>query len=139
MAYSWSTTPANVKTVISVSDGDDLTAYIDTAESVIAAHCLDSSYADSILELIHRWASAHFYACNRRRQVQAGVAGGPQVQYDPVPTDLYLNSTHYGQTAIGLDKDGNLAAYVNTLQEVKTQLPSGGSRVAWLGRPRGAF
>jgi hypothetical protein len=138
------TTPENVRTVIDVPVAEPLAldAFISTASEIVTTVCLPSQitnpliYTNERLELIERWLSAHCYAINRRRSAQEQVAGAAGQTLDPVPTKLHLNSTHYGQMAIALDTDGNLAAYSNALDEVRVNLPIAGPRIVWLGRTR---
>jgi len=133
MPYTWSTTPDNVKTVVDVLATEVLDAYIATAETVVAAECLASGYPDATLELIHRWLSAHYYACNKRRSAAEAVSGGASQTLDPVAIDLRLNSTHYGQAAMTVDTAGNLAAYNNSLGTVKKLLPIQSLQIVHLG------
>jgi hypothetical protein len=129
------TSEDQVSAVIDVSSGDDLTAYIDTANTLVTERCTASGYSDLRLELIERWLTAHFYACNRRRTLQEGVSGGANEGFDPIKTDLFFDNTVYGQQALMLDTAGNLAALQNAMKTVKIHLPAGGKpRTSWLGK-----
>lgn len=132
------TTADQVKGIIDVPASEPLalTPFIDTANSIVTNLCLPSQttnptvYTNTLLELIERWLSAHFFAVNRRRTYQQDVGGAVGQTFDRAPLDLHLNSTMYGQTAQALDVDKNLAAFNNSLQDVKAT----GVRVTWLGR-----
>lgn len=132
------TTPALVGKIIEVDDGDDLTPFIESANSLVDSACSESEYTTSKFELIERWLAAHFYACDRVRTERATVFGGVAEEGVKMKFELMLNNTIYGQQAMILDTDGSLAALNNTLQDVKTTLP-GGIGVTWLGSNRHVY
>jgi hypothetical protein len=131
------TTSASVIAICPLKEiGDDLTPFIEVANSIVTAVCVntESNYSDSQLELIERWLSAHFYSIMRNQQ-KFRSAGKVQEALDS-KVDLLLDQTRYGQTAKLVDYIGNLAALDNTLKDVKTKLPAGtyDIMVSWLGR-----
>lgn len=127
------TTATLVGTVIEVTAGDDLSSYIETATTLVDSECAASTYTVEKFELIERWLAAHFYACNIRRTQQSTVFGGVAEDVDRPKFELMLNNTLYGQQAMLLDTDGNLAALNNSLQEIKKPLPIYKVGVTWLG------
>jgi hypothetical protein len=137
------TTPELVRTVIDLPAGVDVTSYILTANELVTDQCRASLYSPERFELIERWLAAHYAASNLRRTSSNAVTGGAvgvQQSFDRPQVDLHLNNTTYGQTAMELDTDGNLAAYNNSLSVVKKPLPTGKGSVAWLGSaPLGYF
>lgn len=133
------TTPELVGTIVAVTAGADLTSFVDTASLLVTDVVVAGSpdYSDEKLELIERWLAAHFYVVNDPRTAQEGVSG-VQEQFEVVKVDLGLNVTKYGQQAMRLDTDGNLAALENAMTKVQKPLPGGGHTSAsyWLGTPR---
>lgn len=135
------TTPAQVKQIIDVLPSEPLAldSFITTANEIVTTKCSTSEaknptvYTPTRMELIERWLAAHFFAVNRRRAASGSVSEGAAETKDPAATDLFLDSTLYGQTAIALDTDGNLAGYNNSLSTVQTLLPIQGPRIRWLG------
>jgi hypothetical protein len=76
------------------------------------------------LELIERWAAAHFYKCSDR-PLSSSSAGKGRASYDG-KTDKYMEATLYGQTAMALDSSGYLRAQASSAE----RRVAGGS---WLG------
>lgn len=111
------TTPTLVRTIIDSNLATEpllLDAYIETASSIVDDVCVDTddyTYTSAKLELIERWLSAHCFAGNRRRTLSQSIGQGAVAQrFDPLKLDLNLNNTFYGQMAMALDTQGNLAA-----------------------------
>lgn len=126
------TTPTLVQGIIQTEPGVDLTPFIDTATELTTDVCGASNYTDVRLELIERWLSAHFYAIfdSQLTMARAGTAA-VGFQYK---ISYGLKNTMWGQQAMILDTDGNLAAYDNTAQ-TKRKI---NIDISWLGhRHRG--
>jgi hypothetical protein len=79
-----------------------------------------SDYADAnsltvtaaALEVLERWLAAHFFKCSDR-PASFTSAGKSQTTFDG-KTDMHLQSTLYGQTAVLLDSTGYLASISDT-------------------------
>lgn len=133
---SWRTTRDLVAGIIEtdpqivLSDETGLDPFIDTANDLVTRLCTNSNYSDNTLELIERWLSAHFYAVRDPRTTTEG-AGGVSAGYES-RVDLGLNLTRYGQQAMLVDSDNNLAALNKRNQEGVPPRPG----VIWLGRRR---
>lgn len=127
------TTAALVGKIIEVDDGDDLTAFIDTASLLVTDICTSSGYSDAKLELVERWLSAHYYDIHRPRAFSENARGIGE-QYEFIKVDLHLNVTKYGQQAMIIDTAGNLAALNNSMKKVTIPLAAGGTAGSrWLG------
>lgn len=106
-----------------------LTAFIATANSLVEAVATadtDSILSSTDLELVERWLSAHFYGHSdqfKQNKSTGGASGGFQGQ-----TAMVLNSTQYGQTALLLDRTGELAKL--SKQAVEGKKTAG---MVWLG------
>ena len=90
--------------------------------------CSDSGYSDELLKEVELWLSAHFYAIRVPRRASEGVKGVQQKIESKV--DLALNVTRYGQMAMTLDTEGNLAVVSKNAADGKSKLSAG---VSWLG------
>lgn len=93
--------------IIEVDDSIDLDPFIESANMIVTDVCSDSSYTDAKLELIERYLSAHFYTL-RDPRAKIEQAGDVRVEYQS-KVDLGFNTSHYGQMAMRLDTEGNLA------------------------------
>lgn len=101
------TTSELISAIVAVQSGVNLNPFISAANKLIDQHCLDSGYTADILLEIETWLAAHFYCLFDERVAGQSVKGvGENYQYR---IDLGLNQTKYGQTAMLLDSDGNLA------------------------------
>jgi hypothetical protein len=123
------TTAAEIKLIIDVDDANipDLTPFITVANELVTELCVDSGYTATRLNLIETWLAAHFYAI-RDPRTTSEKAGSVSANYQS-KVDLNLSLTHYGQQAMLLDTDGNLAA-------LNASVVNGGKRtvgVTWLG------
>lgn len=136
------TTSDNVQTIIELEEGDDLTAFILTANELVTEICASVKKADGTdfygagrLELIERWLAAHFYAVLRPRPFleQIDVL---RVQNES-KVDIGLDVTRYGQQAMRLDTQGGLAVLNNSLKKAIKPLPAQNRRksLTWLGKP----
>lgn len=109
----------------------DLTPFIDTASSVVddVAECAANkgkTLSATKLELIERWLAAHFYQQSDQGYTQRSTlraSGSFQGK-----TEMYLESTKYGQTASNLDPSRCLDVIANGTRKV-----AGGF---WLGKPK---
>ena len=126
-------TQEEVETIIEVDAGVDLTPFIDVANDLVTDVCSDSSYTDAKLKLIELWLSAHFFTVMMARTASEGAAGiNDSFQGS---TDMYFESSIYGQHAMLIDRDGNLAAV-----QAKAKATGSGDfarktvRSLWLGK-----
>jgi len=101
------TTDALVSGIIAVNATIPLTPFIDVANDMVTDVCLDSGYTDAKLALIETWLAAHFYAI-RDLRVDMEKAGSVSQKFQ-FEVDLNLAVTIYGQQAMVIDTDGNLA------------------------------
>lgn len=108
-----------------------LDAFIDTANSLVTqlnSECNSGGELDTArLELIERYLAAHFYA-HADQQMQAKQTGDASATFKG-KTDLGLNGTDYGQTALLLDTTGCLANWNQQLKSGKKKIG-----VKWLGK-----
>lgn len=126
----WRTTEPKVQGIL--GDNWDKTTsvrpFIETATALTdavstAAAARSVTVGSALLERIECFLSAHFYAhadqlfSEKETERARGIFQGK--------TDMGLNSTQYGQTAMVLDISGYLASLS------KGQIPA----VAWLGKP----
>lgn len=105
--------------VITIMDDDNLDTDLVNA-CVTGANALvtkvfqsDTSLGDTLLEEIERWISAHMVSCTPAARVSKKEgAGGAFIEYTG-KFEKNLGATPYGQTAMGLDFTGKLAALGN--------------------------
>lgn len=103
-------TATQVKDVMGITLEDAVvTSYISAANAMIDGNLLDSNLGDTLLEQIELFLSAHFIAATRERMASKEGAEGAEITYIGKFADK-LNSTPYGQIAIGLDSTGILAS-----------------------------
>lgn len=125
------TSDALMAGIITISPRFPTTRSIAAANLIVDRKCLESGYTDAHLTEIETWLAAHFYSVvvksTRPSQESAG-RGAAQVSYFG-KVDLYLTETHWGQQAIALDTDGNLAAWQAAMIKGK---PTKGS-LTWVG------
>lgn len=105
-----------------------LQGFMETANNLVTsvAACAVAKgepLSSATLELLERWVSAHYYATSDR-PFQENSTSKSSAKYQG-RTGMGLESTYYGQTALGLDPSGCLAAITK-----RNRL-----RVAWLGKP----
>lgn len=134
------TTKADVATIIELDDSiipDDaaMLPFITIANELVTELCTGTTngpttaYTDVRLELIERYLTAHFYT-NRDPRSESEKAGSVGASYQS-KVDLGFDTSHYGQTAMRLDTNGQLA-------RVNKDMKNGGvpkARVSWLGYP----
>ncbi len=123
------TTEDRIKSICKVKTSHDLTEFMEAANQMVDALCLDSEYTDAVLARIETWLAAHFYCILAPRRKQENV--GQLQSTIESEVDLGLNVTRYGQMAMQLDTDGNLAANNNTVQTRIRRTIS----ALWLGTP----
>lgn len=118
------TTSELVGGIIDVDASIDLTPFIETANELVTEVCGDAGYDDVRLEKIERFLAAHFYTLRDPRPVleKAGPVGATYQS----KVDLFLSTSHYGQTAMVLDTAGGLKA-LNTQKTQRTL------SIHWLG------
>lgn len=133
------TTAAKVRAIIdTLPDLSDsgFAPFIKAANSVVNAHCLASLYTEDLLTDIETWLAAHYYAIFDKQTANEQVKDAMDTYQSKI--GFFLRLTHYGQMAMTLDYDGNLAAFSNALEEAQKVLP--GSRrtvgLTWLGTPK---
>ena len=117
--------------IVKVTDGADLTPFMEASNELVTEKCTDSDYAEARLIKIETWLAAHFYACSIKRQYTQANVGGASVGYQS-RIDLGFNLTHYGQMAMQLDTAGNLAALNQAIINGKRQIVG----LKWLGTDR---
>ncbi len=125
------TTEAAVKKLIDVETTDDLSVFIETANIIVTNSCGDSDYSDELFEMIERWLSAHVYTI-KEKQRKSEAVGEVSVSYESA-VDLGFDSSRYGQMAMRLDTDGNLAALNERAKKSGKAIAS----VVWLGKESG--
>lgn len=109
----------------------DLTPFIETASAIVddVVECSESNDRTTLdstrAELVERWLAAHFYqqADPGYQSKSTGGASGSFLGR----TDMYIESTRYGQTAVRLDKSGCLETLAG-----KEKKKAG---AVWLGLP----
>lgn len=84
-----------------------LTAFINSAHYLIQANLLDKGLDENILTEIHKYLASHFASLRDQRVQQEKVAEISKTYQGK--TDMYFESTYYGQMAVMLDTSGALA------------------------------
>ena len=101
------TTQSDIEEIMDLDSGFNATPFITIANSMVTDVCLGSEYASAKLALIETWLAAHFIT------VKTKIVGSEKVdvisQKFKLTTKIGLNSSHYGQTAMSIDTEGNLA------------------------------
>jgi len=97
-----------VEGIIEVDSSISLTPFIEVASSLVDSVCAASGYTAARLELIERWLAAHFYAIRDPRK--DSEKAGPVSEKNQYKVDLGFDVTTYGQMAMRVDYEGNLAA-----------------------------
>ncbi len=132
MTIAIRTSPELVGTIVEVDDSVPLDSAIQTAALLVTRCCTgalgpDPAYSSDELEMIERYAAAHFYSINVQR-VASETAGPVQASYQ-YKVDLGLAVTTYGQQAMLLDFNGGLAqANANALKGKRK------AKMVWLGK-----
>jgi len=104
-------------------------AFINAASSIVDSVCLDSGYSEEKLTLIETWLTAHLVAIKHQIPSSQSVGGEVSESYQ-YTLSLNLNSTMYGQQAMLIDTDGNLAALNKKMKEGTF---TGSLSASWLG------
>lgn len=115
-----------------VQNGAVIAAFIDAASSIVdyvydCDQAKDKKLSSAQLIVIETWLAAHFYSVMDQR-VQQTSEGDASDTYQG-KTDMYLESTQYGQSAIMFDVSGCLA-------KLNKEAKEGGKRKItfnWLG------
>ena len=84
-----------------------LSAFVNSAHYLIQANLLSSGLSNDILTEIHKYLAAHF-ASLRDQRIESERVADVSMKYQG-KTDMGLNATFYGQTALMLDTSGSLA------------------------------
>ena len=84
-----------------------LSAFVNSAHYLIQANLLSSGLSSDVLTEIHKYLAAHFASLRDQRIASERVAD-VSMNYQG-KTDMGLNATLYGQTALMLDTSGSLA------------------------------
>jgi hypothetical protein len=124
------TTDILVGGIIEVDATIPLEPFITAANQLVTELLTSKGHSADRLEMIERYLSAHFYTLRDPRPVVE--TAGPVSQTNQSKVDLYLCTSHYGQTAILLDTSGTLAA-------VNDEAKGGGKKTAtvyWVGYHR---
>jgi hypothetical protein len=112
------TTIAEVRALIVTTLLDaGVTAYITAANNFVTTH-LDGLLDDDLLAEIERWIAAHYIAGTQERMAKREEAGTAKVEYVG-DTEMGLNGTFYGQTAISLDSTNTLAQVSKGLGKIQ--------------------
>lgn len=101
------TTDALVGGIIKVNATIPLAPFITLANLDVTEHCADSGYTSERLQQIETWLAAHYYAIRDPRRVREKA--GEVSAENQSEVDLGYNVTHYGQMALRIDFQGNLA------------------------------
>ena len=88
-------------------------AFIGDANLLVTAILGSSDLSSGLLESIEKWLTAHFISMSRDRQSQEEEAKDASIKYTG-KTDMGLDATFYGQTALSLDTSGLLKESANT-------------------------
>ncbi len=104
-----------------------MTPFIAAANGLVTELCSDSDYTSTRLVQIELWLSAHFYTVRDMRAEMEKAGSVTQKLQSKV--DLGFDTSHYGQMAMRLDTDGNLAALNERIKSGKR----GTVVVTWLG------
>lgn len=110
------TTDTAVQGIVEQDTSIPLTPFIETASLMVDDVAVASpAYTAARLELIERWLAAHFYKI-RDQMVQNEQAKGVGQTFQ-YTLGLNLHVTTYGQQAMMLDPDGNLAALSKRMEK----------------------
>lgn len=126
------TTPDLVQTIVRTRSADDLTGFIETANSMVTDLC-GGLYDDAKLELIERWLAAHLYKLDYNRSTVAEQIGQARKQYNMLNnmTSQDMKSTPYGRMAMSLDYKGGLARLDNWINATTKRMVG----ATYLGTP----
>jgi hypothetical protein len=126
------TSDALVEDIIEVDSDISLTPFITVANSMVTQFCVDDDATNSAAQLIliETWLSAHFY-CIRDKRAEQEKADVVSAKYQG-KTDMYLDSSDYGQTAMQLDYTNGLSAMNKALKNGSTAVRAMGA-VTWVG------
>ena len=123
------TTADAVGGIIEVDSGVSVLPFIEIANALVE-ELLADLFNDTRLELIERWLSAHFFACEYPR-VSAEAAGPVSASYQQ-RVGLGLELTSYGQQVKILDTSGTLAQLDANSKTTKVRITKQ-AKVHWVG------
>jgi len=121
------TTSAEVAAIIEVDVSISLTPFIEVANELVTECCTGGDHTALRLAQIEKWLAAHFYTIRDMRAFQERAGSVSQTLQSKV--DLGLATSHYGQHAMVLDTEGNLAALNDRIKKGKRATVD----VNWLG------
>lgn len=124
---SYRTSETAVDKLIDVDSTIDIEQFIEVANELVTEVCSDSDYSDARLEKIERFLAAHLYTVRDPRVSQEAI-GSLRSAFQGV-TAKFFESSIYGQHALLLDTDGNLAALGKRIENGKP----GTVGVSWIG------
>jgi len=111
LAYQLDHISEQVADLIEIYDTEltdaQLSAFVNSAHYLIQANLLNKGLDENILTEIHKYLAAHFASLRDQRVQQERVAEIGKTYQGK--TDMYLESTSYGQMAVALDTSGTLA------------------------------
>ena len=84
-----------------------LAAFVNSAHYLIQANLLSVGLSETILTEIHKYLAAHYASLRDQRIQQEKVAEISKTYQGK--TNMYLESTSYGQMAVMMDTSGTLA------------------------------
>lgn len=99
---------ADVEEIYSVDSSIDLTAFITAAHIIVEKNLLGKGIDEDCLFEIERWLSAHAIAVSNIAPITARERAGSVEEAYQYKLGLNLQSSMYGQMAIGLDSTGTL-------------------------------
>lgn len=125
------TTSELVGGIIEVDATISLTPFILVANELVTEKCTGTqgpttAYSDERLEVIERWLAAHFYAIRDTRVASESAGVSASYQYK---LGLNMSVTMYGQQAMLLDTNGQLAKLSKGMEDGKVFKPS----ILWAG------
>lgn len=124
------TTDEKVREIIDTDPELSLNLFISTANSLVTwltGKDTSGLLSAEALALIETWLAAHFYA-HRDQLFQSKSTGGASGSFQG-QTQMSLNSTTYGQTAMLLDVTNNLS----TLNQASLSGNRKNASMFWLG------
>jgi hypothetical protein len=121
------TTSDEVSSIIEVDTNISLTPFIEVANELVTECCTGGNHTTLRLTQIEKWLAAHFYTCRDMRAVLEKAGSVSQTLQSKV--DLGFDTSHYGQMAMRLDTEGNLAALNERIKKGKRSTVG----ITWLG------
>jgi hypothetical protein len=102
------TTATAVKVILDTDLTDaQITAFITTANALVDDQLLNKGLSSTILTEIEKWLAAHLASIRDQRVSRESIGDEYSATYQG-KTDMGLEATLYGQTALALDTTGTL-------------------------------